>query len=96
MGEMHPSNVLFNKLANFNSFVGLLVVGFENEIIPHLRKMDTRRGHGIKALGGMGKPNASSCFEREIQKLECTFNYNRSPMLTRGRGRNNRDHALVQ
>lgn len=35
MGEMHPSNGLFNKLANFNSFVGLLVVGFENEIIPH-------------------------------------------------------------
>lgn len=66
MGEMHPSNVLFNKLANFKSFVGLLAVGFENEIIPHLRKMDTRRGNGIKALGGMEKPNASSCFEREI------------------------------
>lgn len=48
MGEMHPSNVLFNKLANFNSFVGLLVVGFENEIIPHLGRWIQGEGMASK------------------------------------------------
>ena len=46
--------------------------------------------------GGGVEPNSSSCFEREIRKLECSINYNRSPMIVRGRGRSNGDQALVQ
>ena len=31
--EEHPFNGLFSKLANFNTFVGMLVIGFEKEVI---------------------------------------------------------------
>ena len=101
--EVHPSESLFDKLARFNGFLGMPVVGFENEILSLLRKMDARRGHGGKVRGGgaMGggwkrKPKALSCFNREIQKLECLVNYNRSPMFARGKERSNGDQAIVQ
>ena len=34
--------------------MGILIVGFEKEIISLLWKMDGRRGHGVKASGGRG------------------------------------------
>ena len=51
-----------------------------------------------QGLGGVGKRKliTSSCFEREIQKLECLINCHRSPMIVKGRGRSNGDQALVQ
>lgn len=41
MEEVHLSDGLFNKLTSFNGFVGMLLVGFKNEMISLLRKMDT-------------------------------------------------------
>lgn len=37
-GEAHPSDGVFSKLTDFSSFVGMLVVGLEKEIISLLRK----------------------------------------------------------
>lgn len=58
---------LFNKLINFNSFVRMPTVGFENEIISMLRKIHARRGHDGKASGVKKKPNTSSPFDRELR-----------------------------
>ena len=62
-GEVHPSESLFDKLARFNGFLGMPVVGFENEILSLLRKMDARRGHGGKVGGGGvgGKGSLKHC-----------------------------------
>lgn len=87
---------LSNKLTSFGSFVGMLVVGFENKIISLLRKMDARRRHGGRPSRWKRKPNTSSRFDREIWKLECSVNYNRSPMLVRGKGRSNGEQTVVQ
>ena len=40
----------------------------------------------MKGKGGGGmKPKPSSCFNKEIRKLECSINYNRSPSVARGK-----------
>lgn len=86
---------LFNKLINFNSFVRMPTVGFENEIISLLRKIDARRGHDGKASRAK-KPNTSSCFNKELQKWEFLVKYNKSPLLARRRGKSIRDQTFVQ
>ena len=52
--EEVSSNNLFSKLASFNSLVGMSIEGFEKEIFSLLRKMETRKGHGIYVSGGKG------------------------------------------
>ena len=82
VGEVLPLKSLFDKLTRFSSFLRMPVMGFENEIISLMKKMDARRGHGDKALGeGERKLKASSYFNRGIRKLECSVN--RSPLLAR-------------
>lgn len=51
VGEEFISDSLFRKLSNFNSFVGMAVAGFQKEISFCLRKMEARKGHGVKASG---------------------------------------------
>ena len=55
----------------FSNYLGMPVVGFKKEINSLLRKLELRKGRGVKVSGGKRKPLASSGFEREIQKLEC-------------------------
>ena len=52
----------FVKLGNF---VGMLVVGFEREIISLLKNLEARKSRGVKNLGDKRK-SPSSWFEREI------------------------------
>ena len=73
------------KFAKFNNILGILVVGFENEINSLPRKMEARKGCRVKIPGGKRKTFSSSSVEREIQKLECLVNYNSSPLLVRGK-----------
>ncbi|RVW34343.1 AUGMIN subunit 3 [Vitis vinifera] len=54
MGEVLPSENLFDKLTRFSSFLRMPVVGFENEIMSLLRKVDTRRGTEDKACCAVG------------------------------------------
>lgn len=84
--EVHPLDGLFNKLINFNSFVRMPTVGFENEIISMLMKIDERRGQDGKASGAKKKPNTSSHFNRELRKWEFLVKYNKSPLLAGSRG----------
>lgn len=72
------------------------MVSFEKKIISLLRKTNARRGHGVKALRRKRKPNSSSHFKKEIRKLECSVNYNRSLMIIKDRGRSNGNQVLVQ
>ena len=37
-----------SKFANFSSFLGLSMVGFEKEITSLLKRMESRKGHGFK------------------------------------------------
>ena len=66
LGKEVPSNCLFSKLASFNSLVGMSIEGFEREMFSLVRKMETRKGHGIYVLRGKGKLILNSRLEREI------------------------------
>ena len=59
-------------------------MGFEKEICTVFRKMESRKGWGMRMSGG--KKRSSSRFEREIQKLECLVNNNSSLFTARGKG----------
>ena len=74
-----------SKFVDFSNFLGLLVVGFENEITFLLRKIKLRKGCEIKVSRGSRK-FLSTRLEREIRKLECPMNYNCSPLSIRGKG----------
>ena len=52
-GEVMDS--LPTKFANFSSFVGILVEGFEKEINSLLKKLEARKGRGVKVPGGKKK-----------------------------------------
>ena len=67
-------------LIKFSEFLGVKTVGFEEEILELLRKMEFRQ-HGIERKGD---PAVTRC-ERELRKLECTINYNGKGLIRGGR-----------
>ena len=69
-------------LIKFSEFLGVKTVGFEEEILELLRKMEFRQ-HGIERKGD---PAVTRC-ERELRKLECTINYNGKGLIRGGRDR---------
>ena len=68
----------------FSNCLGMPIAGFEKEICALIRKMESRKGWGIRM--SWGKKRCSSHFEREIQKSECSVGYNSSPFTARGKG----------
>lgn len=74
-----------NGFIEFNNYLGMPVAGFKKEINSLLKKLDLKKGRGVMVLGGRIKPLASSRFEREIRKLECSVNYNNSPSTIKGK-----------
>ena len=56
-----PSNIV-----KFSSGLGMAVAGFKKEINSLLKKLESRKGRGVKGFGGKKKFVPSSCFEREI------------------------------
>ena len=48
-------------LANFSSYVRIPMVGFEEEIVSLLYKMDAMRGYGAKASERRGRQTFLSC-----------------------------------
>ena len=83
-GEEFCSTMIPSKFAKFGGFLGLPMVGFEKEIIALLKKMELIKGHGVKVLRGSRK-SLFSRLEREIQKLECSVNYNGTLLAIRWR-----------
>ena len=63
------------------------MVGFEKEINSLLRKIESRKGRGVKVVGGKKKSFLATHLEREILKLECPGNYDCSFVLVKVRGR---------
>lgn len=79
----------FSKLVDFSKFLGLLVKGFEEEIWILLRKLRIKFGHGTLSKVQKKKPLSSSCFKRELRRLDCSFNYGGSTLLSRRSSKNN-------
>ena len=69
-------------LIKFSEFLGVTTVGFEEEILELMRKMNTRQ----KGENRKGDPAETRC-ERELRKLECTINYNGKGQNRGGRDR---------
>ena len=62
-------------LAKFSHCIGMLMEGFEGEILTLLKMMKERKDHKGKLDDRKRKKLESSRFERELRKLECTVNY---------------------
>ena len=69
---------LFDKFAAFSLFLGMLVKGFEKEILALLRKMEDRQRKKAPVSRKRCKRVMSSSTERELRKLENSMNYERS------------------
>ncbi|RVX20387.1 AP-2 complex subunit alpha-1 [Vitis vinifera] len=61
--------------------LGILVLGFEKEINSLLRKLEAKKGCGVKASGGRQHSLSSSRLEKEIRRLKCSVNYNSVPSM---------------
>ena len=68
--------------------------GDGKEISSLLRKMESRKGRGVKVSRGNRKSFSCTCLEGEIRKLECSVNYNYSPLSVKGRGKSSGVSAL--
>lgn len=64
------------------------MLGFEKEIIALLKKIEARKGHGVK-VSKSGRKSSSSHLEREIWKLECLVNYSGTAITAKGKGGSN-------
>ena len=76
---------LSTNFVNFSSFLGLPMEWFEKEISSLLKKLELRKGCGVKVSGRKRSTPSTSHFEQKIHKLECSVNYNKSPATVRGR-----------
>ena len=56
-----------SKLVNFSNYVGMPVVEFEKEINCLMKKLEARKGCGVKVSSGRRKHLSASCFEGELQ-----------------------------
>lgn len=57
--------IIPSKFAEFSSFLGLPMLGFEKKITTLFKKMKARKGRGVKVSRG-GSTSLSSHLEREI------------------------------
>lgn len=84
-----------NKFVNFSSYLRKPVLGFKKEIGSLLKKLETRKEHGVKSLDSKRSHRLISHFERELRKLESSINYNSSSRDIRRKGRNTRVSTSV-
>ena len=71
-------------LFKFSEFLGVTTVGFEEEILNLMRKLEAQQ-EGDKRKG---YPTETRC-DRELRKLECTINYSGKSQNRGGRDRGN-------
>ena len=71
-------------LFKFSEFLGVKTMGFEEEILKLMRKLEVQQG-GDKRKD---YPTETRC-ERELRKLECTINYSGKSQNRGGRDRGN-------
>ena len=56
---------------SFGSLFGLPIMGFEKEINPIRKQLETRKGHQVEIANGKKKSPFSTHLESEIEKCEC-------------------------
>lgn len=56
----------FRKFVSFSKFLGLLVDGFEKEIVTLLSKLNVKKGYRLVASSDKRRPSSSSLFDREL------------------------------
>ncbi|RVW91332.1 hypothetical protein CK203_035414 [Vitis vinifera] len=78
MGDESLYDLSFGKFVSFSKFLDLLVEGYEKEIVSLLRKLEAKKGYRVVALSIKRRPSSMSDFDRELCKLECLVNYNKS------------------
>ncbi|RVW91388.1 hypothetical protein CK203_035449 [Vitis vinifera] len=78
MGDESLYDLSFGKFVSFSKFLDLLVEGYEKEIVSLLRKSEAKKGYRVVALSIKRRPSSMSDFDRELCKLECLVNYNKS------------------
>ena len=71
-------------LIKFSEFLRVPTVGFEEEILELLRKMESQQQRDKRK----GYPIETRC-ERELRKLECTINYSGKGQNRGGKDRGN-------
>ena len=71
-------------LFKFSEYLGVTTVGFEEEILKLMRKMEAQQVEDKRK----GNPTETRC-ERELRKLECTINYSGKSQNRGGRDRGN-------
>ena len=76
--ELKGSDLSFKKFAFFCKFLGFLMEGYEREIVSLLRKLKAKKDRRVVTLSIKRRPSSMSCFDRELQKLECLINYSKS------------------
>ena len=67
--------------------LGLPILGFIKEISSLLRKLEAKKGRGVKVSRGRRKSKSSSRLEKEIRRLECSINYDSALTAIKGKGR---------
>ena len=65
----------FSKLTHFSKVLGMLVEGHEVEILALLKKLKLRIGSSTLCKRCKKKKSCSTCFERELKRLECLVSY---------------------
>lgn len=66
MGDVGLLDLSFRKFVSFSKFLGLLVDGFEKEIVTLLSKLNVKNGYRLVASSDKRRPSSSSLFDREL------------------------------
>ena len=77
MGDGSLSGLSLWKFVS-SKFLGLLVEGYEKESVPLLRKLEVIKSRRVVALSKKRRPSFMFHFDSELQKFDCSFNYNQS------------------
>ena len=65
----------FSNLFHFSSVLGMPVEGHEVEILALLKKLKLRTGNNSLYKRRKKKKSCTTCFERELKRLECSVSY---------------------
>ncbi|RVW27803.1 hypothetical protein CK203_102622 [Vitis vinifera] len=77
-----------SKLFHFSSVLGMPVEGHEVEILALLKKLKLRTGNNSLYKRRKKKKSCTTCFERELKRLECSVSYGKTSEITKRSGIN--------
>lgn len=69
MGDVGLLDLSFRKFVSFSKFLGLLVDGFEKEIVTLLSKLNVKKGYRLVASSDKRRPSSSSLSDRELRTV---------------------------